>query len=730
MRIAKVYIEHPIASLDFPLDYFVSPQTEITAGVRVEVELQNRFVVGYVEEIVNTELTIEEYQEKSGFTIKPIIKVLDQEALLNSELQALAHFLASSTLSPVISAYQTILPPALRPTSGPKVGIKKLKTIKVLDDDTEGLTVGQANLLKRIKSDEIYLKDVSSKSMLKKLEALEKIVIYDKEIYRSPYDFSDIKKKKGPILNAEQEKAINEVLNNDAKVYLLEGVTGSGKTEVYINLAIATLKEGKNVLILVPEISLTPAMVKRFAERIEEKIAVLHGSLSMGERYDEYRRIASGEAKIVIGARSAVFAPLAKIGLIVVDEEHSESYKQDNVPSYHVLDVVMERQRNSNCKVVLGSATPSLESKARAVKGLYQQLYLTKRINNRPLPKVELVDMLKEAKSGNIGFLSKSLKSALQQCLDRNEQAIILLNRRGYAISMFCRTCGHVFKCPNCGVALHYHHSDKVLKCHYCGYEIGRPSTCPKCKGTHLQTAGIGTQKVEEILNKRFNNARVIRMDIDSVKNRGGHQKILEAFESGKYNILLGTQMIAKGLDFPNVTLVGVLNADTALYCGDFRSNERTFQLLTQVVGRSGRGAMIGRAIIQTYNIDAYAINLAAKQDYSAFFKREMQYRHECMYPPYSFLVKIMFMGTNKDRVLAFAESIRRHILNESQGMWLEILGPVEPYIPKRFNKYRYRIMLKYKDKVAMQELLQNLRELTRNEPIDVHFDTSPYNEI
>jgi len=730
MRIAKVYIEHPVANLDFPFDYFVTPQTDIKVGVRVEIEFNNRLLVGYVEDVVEEDYTLESYQEKFGYSINPILRVIDSEPLLNAELRELAHFVAKKTVSPVIACYQTLLPPTLKPSSTKKVGIKKLKVVKVIDEDIDTLTKPQTTLLSSLVGKETFLKDIKQVAMVKRLEEFGKVKIYDKEVYRSPYDFSGIEKIKGPVLSPEQKQVIDTIKSSGDSIFLLEGVTGSGKTEIYINLAIETLKQGKNVLILVPEISLTPAMIKRFAERISEGIAVLHSLLSPGEKYDEYRRIARGEARVVIGARSAAFAPLSNIGLIVVDEEHSESYKQDNVPSYHVLDVILERQKTHQSKLILGSATPSLESKARAVKGLYHQLYLTKRINDVPLPKVTIVNMLEEAQRRNFGLFSDLLRRKIQETIDNGKQVILLLNRRGYAVSMNCPKCGYVYKCPSCGVALHYHRSDEKLKCHYCGYEINKPSRCPECGNTYLRISGVGTQKVEEMISKEFTNAKVIRMDVDSVRNKGGHQKILDAFESGEYNILLGTQMIAKGLDFPNVMLVGVLNADTSLYCGDFRANERTFQLLTQVVGRSGRGSEQGEAIIQTYNYDNYSIALAAKQDYSAFFKMEMQYRHQMLYPPYRYLANLMLYGSNKDRTFNYAVQIKDFIKQENIDPELVILGPAEPYIPLTNNKYRYRIMLKYKDQEGMMKLLGEVKNYSRAEKIEIHFDINPYNDI
>ena len=730
MRIAKVYIEHPVANLDFPFDYFITPQTKIEKGVRVEVEFNGQLLVGYVEDIVNEDLTIEGYKEKYGYSINPILHVIDDSPLLNLELRNLAHFLSDRTIAPIIACYQAILPPTLKPTSSKKVGIRYLKAIRVIDPSGDNLTANQESFLKELEGKEIFVKDASKPHLLKKLVEQRKIEIFDKEIYRSPFDFSDIEKIQGPELTTDQTKVIDEISMSKDATFLLEGVTGSGKTEVYINLSKKTLKKGKSVLILVPEISLTPAMIKRFSERLDEGIAVFHSGLSNGEKYDEYRRIIRGEAKVVIGARSAVFAPLDNIGLIIVDEEHSESYKQDNTPSYQAIDIVFERQKYHKCKVVLGSATPSLETKARALKGVYHQLYLNKRINNMALPEVEIVDMVNEARAYNFGLFSKKLREEIQKTIDKGEQVILLLNRRGYAISMSCPKCGYVYKCPNCDVALHYHRFDEKLKCHYCGYEIDKPSVCPNCGNKYLRIAGVGTQKVEEMLMSEFKGARVIRMDVDTVRNKGGHQKILDAFEKQEYNILLGTQMIAKGLDFPNVTLVGVLNSDTSLYCGDFRSNERTFQLLTQVIGRSGRGDKVGKAIIQTYNRDNYAITLAARQDYTAFFKKEMAYRHELSYPPYRFLVSLLFLGNKADDVFNYAIRIKDFIKQENKDDDLLILGPAEPYIPKLFNKYRYRLIIKYKNQDEMFRILKEVRKISIGEKNEIYFDTSPYSDI
>ena len=461
------------------------------------------------------------------------------------------------------------------------------------------------------------------------------------EVYRDPYKNTVIEQTEDLVLNDEQQKAYQRIMepieNKEHEVFLLQGVTGSGKTEVYLQTISEVLKKGEGALVLVPEIALTPQMVHRFKGRFGDQVAVLHSGLSDGEKYDEWRKIENNEAKVVVGARSSVFAPIDNIGLIVIDEEHESTYKQSESPRYHARDVAIKRAQHHNCPVVLGSATPSLESRARASKEVYTLLELKERVNKRPLPEVKVIDMREEMRKGNTSIFSEDLQAALEDRLAKGEQSVLMLNRRGYSSFFMCRDCGFVLDCPNCDISQTLHTHSQSMKCHYCGHQEAIPSSCPSCQSHKIRYVGTGTQKVEEELNEILPDAKVIRMDVDTTSRKGAHERLLDRFGNHEADILLGTQMIAKGLDFPNVTFVGVLNADTALGLPDFRAAENTFQLLTQVSGRAGRGTIEGDVIVQSHNPDHYAIQYAKKHDYENFYAREMKYRQLSDYSPYYF---------------------------------------------------------------------------------------------
>ncbi len=516
-------------------------------------------------------------------------------------------------------------------------------------------------------------------------------------------------------LTEEQKVAVDQVSaaidNEQSQTFLIEGVTGSGKTEVYLQTIDKALQQDKTALMLVPEISLTPQMVNRVVGRFGDQVAVLHSGLSSGERYDEWTRIENHEVKVVVGARSAVFAPLDDIGLIIIDEEHEASYKQDDNPRYNARDVALWRAKVNHCPVVLGSATPSLESRARAEKGVYKLIWMRKRINNQNLPHVHIVDMRDAENSAVKGDFSPALKEGLQTTLDRHEQAIVLLNRRGYSSFMMCRECGFVLKCPNCDVSLTYHKDLGKMKCHYCGHEEPVPKFCPNCKSNKIGFYGTGTQNIEQQLNDLFPEARVLRMDVDTTRRKGAHAKILQKFGQHKADILLGTQMIAKGLDFPDVTLVGVINADTTLSLADFRASERTFQLLTQVSGRAGRAEKTGHVVIQTYNPDHYAIKDAAKQDYETFFKQEMYIRHQSNYTPYYFTTLISVANKDEGQTLKQSYWLKKQLQTSLSGDAI-LLGPSPTMISRKQNKYYYQIIVKYKNEPKLhQKLLEILNE-------------------
>lgn len=551
------------------------------------------------------------------------------------------------------------------------------------------------------------------------------------EQYRDPFN-APVKKTQAPPLMPDQEKAVAAITAAEkAKTptpFLLEGVTGSGKTEVYLQTIAAALKYQRTALMLVPEIALTPQMVNRVRGRFGHQVAVLHSGLSVGEKYDEWRRIARGEAQVVVGARSAVFAPLKNIGIIIIDEEHEGSYKQDSMPRYHARDVALWRARYHQCPVVLGSATPALESRARAQKGVYQWLRLPHRINGQDLPRVQLVDMRRVMGKTQVADFSPQLVTALRERLNRNEQVVLMLNRRGYAAFAMCRECGFVVQCPNCDISLTFHRDRQRMQCHYCGHEQPVPQKCPQCGSRYIGFYGTGTQKVAEELHQLVPAARVLRMDVDTTRRKGAHERILEQFGNHDADVLLGTQMIAKGLDFPDVTLVGVLNADTGLSLPDFRASERTFQLLTQVSGRAGRADKAGEVIIQTFNPDHYAIQLAGKQDYEGFFVREMQVRHQNDYPPYFYTIQLTAGGPKEAQVLRVLTKVRGE-LTRILSPQARLLGPTPQMVTRVNNRYYYQLIIKYKQEPQLQAYLQELALRTQRlsrQQIQLTIDRDP----
>ena len=719
--VANVLVELSNRNIDKTFTYNIPNELEnlIKVGIRVLVPFGKQTLEGFV-------LSISE-NTNSEIELKDIIKPIDDEVILNEELLELGKFIKRKTLSTLISAYQVMLPKALKADKKTKINKSYESNIIIKDEKLlkdYKLTDKQKIIIDEIrngKNDKKHLKDLAASSLT---TLLNKGIL--EEVLSEKYRLSIENKKeyKKVELNDEQKNAVNTVLSDldKSNTYLLYGVTGSGKTEVYMEIIDAMLLQGKTAIVLVPEISLTPQMVERFSSRFKENIAILHSRLNDGEKYDEYRKIARGEVKIVIGARSAIFAPLKNIGVIIVDEEHTTSYKQESTPKYNAIDIAIERAKHHNAQVVLGSATPTLESFAKVIKGIYKLIELKKRANNKDLPTVTLVDMNKEKNRNN--HFSKTLIQEIQNTLDRKEQVILLLNRRGYSSFVTCSNCGYVSKCPNCDITLTYHKTSDMERCHYCGYATKRKEVCPECHEKAIEQLGYGTEKIEEELKSLF-NARVIRMDLDTTGTKGAHEKIISAFRNQEYDILLGTQMIAKGLDFANVTLVGVINADTSLMIPNFRSSEYTFDLLSQVSGRSGRGEKKGTVIIQTFNQDHYAIKLAKTHDYMAFFKEEMKIRKTLQYPPYCFLVSIKVIS--KDYNLAQAESnliakrLRDNLLNST------VLGPSIGSTFKINNTYRFGIIIKYKKEDNLYPFLEKMLDYYKiNDKIRLDIDFNP----
>ena len=558
------------------------------------------------------------------------------------------------------------------------------------------------------------------------------ITVVQKEVQRSAAYFEGIESSQSLELNPEQKEACEAVVGAIGKKhppFLLQGITGSGKTEVYLQIIQGALDLGKTAIVLVPEISLTPQMTERFIARFGDKVAILHSGLSNGEKYDEWRKVERGEAQVVVGARSAVFAPLKNLGVIIIDEEHEASYKQDSNPRYHARDVAILRAQYNQAALVLGSATPSLESRARAGKGVYQHLRLTQRANPlASLPQVQLIDFRDYIGQNETSNFTPPLLEAIQDRLAKKEQVVLMLNRRGYSSFVMCRECGTVDTCPNCDISLTLHMDTKTMNCHYCGFSKEIPHVCPNCQSRSIRYYGTGTQKAYDELAELFPEARILRMDVDTTRKKGSHQALLEQFGKGEADILLGTQMIAKGLDFPNVTLVGVLNADTALNLPDFRSSERTFQLLTQVAGRAGRAEKAGQVLIQSYNPQHYTIRFAKDQDYEGFYAYEMGIRRQLGYPPYYFTIGITLSHKKEEEVLRRAYQVMG-ILRSGLSDASIILGPTPKPIARTHNLYHYQILIKYRLEDELGPPLNQVLALTQereNSELRLSIDHEP----
>ena len=558
------------------------------------------------------------------------------------------------------------------------------------------------------------------------------ITMVQKEVQRSAAYFEGIESNQALELNPEQKQACEAVVGAIGKKhppFLLQGITGSGKTEVYLQIIQGALDMGKTAIVLVPEISLTPQMTERFIARFGEQVAILHSGLSNGEKYDEWRKVERGEAQVVVGARSAIFAPLKDLGVIIIDEEHEASYKQDSNPRYHARDVAILRVQYNRAALVLGSATPSLESRARAGKGVYQHLRLTKRANPlASVPEVQLIDFRDYIGQNETSNFTPPLIEAIQDRLDKKEQVVLMLNRRGYSSFVMCRECGTVDTCPNCDISLTLHMDTKTMNCHYCGFSKEIPHVCPNCQSRSIRYYGTGTQKAYDELTELFPEARILRMDVDTTRKKGSHQTLLDQFGKGEADILLGTQMIAKGLDFPNVTLVGVLNADTALNLPDFRSSERTFQLLTQVAGRAGRAEKAGQVLIQSYNPNHYAIRFAKEHDYEGFYAYEMGIRRQLGYPPYYFTIGITLSHKKEEEVLERAYQVME-ILRSGLSDASIILGPTPKPIARTHNLYHYQILIKYRLEDELDSTLNQVLALTQereNSELRLSIDHEP----
>ena len=722
MMYADVIIEYGNKAVDTLFTYIIPDnlREKIRIGHRVLVPFNNREIEGFVLGISN--------EFNSKYELKEISSLCDLEPVLNEEMIILGEKIQKEILCSRISIYQAMLPKALKAKHNMNIGIKMNRyiTLNISRDEAlryiEGCRFAKQReiISKLLDNDKILLSNVNSS--INTLIRNDVIKYIYEEVNR--YVSKSSGKYRIVKLNSLQEEVVNSVKLEEYNKYLLWGVTGSGKTEVYMELIDRVLKQGKNAIMLVPEISLTPQIVDRFVTRFGTDIAILHSGLSDYEKYDEYRKIINEKVRIVVGARSAVFAPLKNIGIIIMDEEHSSTYKQDNSPRYHARDVAMMRGEYHNAPVLLGSATPSLESFARAGRGVYKLLTLTKRAGGGELPDVQIVDMKSEIKKGNF-ILSELLVKKIKEKLTNNEQIILLLNRRGYSSMLTCRDCGNVLKCPNCDISLTYHKSSNTNRCHYCNYSIKNVDKCNVCGSSNIKEYGLGTEKLEEEIVRMF-SARVVRMDMDTTSKKGMHEKIIADFGDHKYDILLGTQMIAKGLDFPLVTLVGVINADSSLNVPDFRSAENTYQLLSQVAGRAGRGNLVGEVIIQSYNPEHYSITYAKKHDYLSFYKEEMSIRKLLNYPPYYYITLVNISSRNYEDGFKEANKIGEYLKRNLDKNTI-VLGPSMANVFRINNVYHYQCIIKYKKDLLLNQVLTKLDEIYKsNTKVQILLDVNP----
>lgn len=710
--LADVLVEVITKGNEKTFTYHIPDGMNANIGMRALVPFGPRKIEGFIVKIYD--------EVELDYEVKDIIKLVDDKPVLNEEMLELGKYISKKTLSSLILAYQTMLPRALKAREKNNINKKMVRFVRVIRDG-DFKTVKQQEVFDYVKKNGEVLKSEANKISTSACQTLIKngyLEEFDKEVYRTVDDVNI--EKKDYILTEEQENVLKKIKFGKFKPYLLHGVTGSGKTVVYIKLIEMILKEGKEAILLVPEISLTPQVVEIFKKQFGKVVAILHSGLSNGEKYDEWRKIERKEVSIVIGARSAIFAPFTNLGIIIVDEEHSATYKQENIPRYNAIDIALRRGKRYDIPVILGSATPSIESYTRVKTGVYELLVMKNRVN-KSLPKVYLIDMKDEFKKGNRVF-SEIFKEKMKDRLNKGEQVLVLLNRRGFSTVITCKTCGFTHKCPNCDIPLTYHKNHNIMKCHYCDYTAPKLFECPECHSKNINALGMGTEKLENLIKKEFEKARVIRMDQDTTRNKGAHKRIIDDFKNEKYNVLVGTQMIAKGLDFPKVTLVCVINGDASLNIPDFRSSERTYELLSQVAGRAGRDKLLGEVIIQGFNVNHYSILYAKENDYESFYNEEMKIRKVLKYPPYYNLCLIKVSGKDYDKVFAEATKIVTYLKSNLDNI---ILGPASSSMPKINNIYYVQIIIKFKSTKDILNSLEFVRLHYKNK-INVDIDLNP----
>ena len=698
--VAEIIVNRLAKDLNKTFDYIVPKDMEktIKIGARVFVPFgkKDNPIEGFVIDL----------KDSSEFAKKEIIKIEDY--ILTEENITVAKLMARRYFCNISECIKLMLPPGEKTTNMEnRIKDKKANFVYLKKDEDEielEIETGKIKNAKHIKilrfleeNDGIYIGDLEvllevSRAILKTLEGKDYIEIIEQKIERNPFKNRIVERDKPLQLTVEQSKAVNKIKTSSFNESLIYGVTGSGKTEVYLQLIQAVLNKGKRAIVLVPEISLTPQMVDRFLARFGDCICVLHSKLSTGERNDQWKKIQEGECKIVIGARSAIFAPIKNLGIIIIDEEHDTSYKSDMAPRFNAKDIARYIAKKNDIPLVLGSATPDIST-------YYNEkniIKLTKRANNSRLPRVEIVDLRQELANGNRSIISEKLKEEIKKNLENKKQTILFLNRRGFSTFVMCRNCGYTVKCRRCNISLTYHSKEDKLKCHYCGYEMNNIKICPKCKSKNIKHFGSGTQKLEEIIHNLYPQATTIRMDIDTVSKKNSHEEILNKFKNENIDILIGTQMVVKGHHFPNVTLVGVIAADSSLNLDDFRSNERTFDILVQVAGRAGREKLPGKVIVQTYSPENFCIECSKEQNYDKFYKTEIQLRKQLKYPPFCDIIMFGINSSDKEEIKKASEYLYRLLIKYGQA-YMQIMPPLPAPIDRIKYRYRWRIIAKCK---------------------------------
>lgn len=735
-RYVEVIVDVAHSSVDKIFDYELPGNLAAQEGSRILVPFGRMQVEGIV-------LAVKENTELPPKKIRAVQRVIDEQPIVGSEQILLAKYMCVKYHTTMAFCLRLMYPAKMR---GERIRPKTVRMAAILDEEkaveeqakcyTKEGVVRAKNRLRTIETlragkTPTALLDAPSVRYLREKGV---IAVCEEQELRTPYGRMETEAK-NIVLNADQKRAISEIScaveAGERKTFLLHGVTGSGKTEVYIACVKRALECGKSAIVLVPEISLTPQMLGEFARHFPGEIAVFHSGLSDGERFDEWRRLREGAAHIILGARSAIFMPVKNLGLIILDEEHEQSYKAENHPPYHAAEIAKMRASISGASVVLASATPLVEDYAKAELGIYQLVELPSRVAGRPMPPITLVDMKREFLRGNRGMLSLALQQEIAGVLDRKEQGLLFLNRRGYASSVLCPSCGHVRMCTHCDVPLKFHKNDNLLHCHYCGRTFPLSQECPDCGEPFYKLSGTGTERIEEELKQLFPTARILRMDFDTTRTKDAHQEIFETFRSGQADLLVGTQMISRGLDFPGVTLAAVLAADTMLTTGDFRQEERTFSMIEQVGGRAGRQRP-GKVIVQTYNPEHYAILFAAKHDYKGFYRQEIQFRKNTLRPPFSRLFRLVFLHSDEkkaEKTCEKAENLLKNVLEMYKSDIILFVAKPAP-VAKLEGKARYHILLKVrtgKNTAKIQQALFEVWDAVKKDGAVVSFDVDPY---